>query len=79
MTTLPIPTMHPDDPLHVILDALTQLLHLIGNGEVEPWNWYLGDDDPKTTRGGYMSVLAFAHAYVEGELSAKDGWRPKPS
>lgn len=76
MTT--IQPMHPDDPLHVILDALTSQLKLISDHMIYPWEDYSGDDDdPKLTRDGYVGVLAFAHAYIEGELSASDGWRPE--
>lgn len=67
---------HPDDDLHVITDALGELLDSIDRGEVSPWSNYDADDtDAKTTRDGYLSVLNRARSAVERELSRSDGYR----
>lgn len=67
---------HPDDDLHVILDALGELLDQIDRGEVTPWDDYdTDDDDIKTNRYGYLMGLNRARDAVERELSRKDGLR----
>lgn len=65
--------MHTDDDLHVILDALDELLGGIDRGGSEPWVGY--DDEPKNYRDGYLAVLHRAREGVERELSAQRGLR----
>lgn len=68
--------MHPDDDLHVILDALQELLDQIDRGEVTPWdNYDTNANDAKATRLGYLAVLDRVQRSVERELSRKDGLR----
>lgn len=62
--------IHPDDLLHVILDALNEHQHQIAHGTLEPWLAYSGDDDdPKLSSDGYLAVLAQADARVQDMLS----------
>ena len=72
--------IHPDDHLHVLLDALNELENAISPGFVEvdqsPWLGYTGDaDDPKLTRAGYLAVLRHARERLTEELSWNGGLR----
>lgn len=59
-------TMHPSDPFHVILDALDIVTKLTDedwarlNSGRPAWEWYdldlSANDDPKTSRDGWMAV-----------------------
>jgi len=62
---------HPDDPFHVILDGLGELLDQIDRGEIAPWENYpaVGPDDPKVTSDGYIAVLHTARKFAENALS----------
>jgi hypothetical protein len=65
------PDIREDDELHVILDALGELLDQIDRDETNPWADYDGDpaDDPKMSRDGYLAVLAAAQANIEARLA----------
>lgn len=62
---------HPDDALHVILDALADFRHRLEGGEVAPWADYGGESgtDPKVTEDGYLAVIERARELVQVMLS----------
>lgn len=73
-------TIHPDDVFHVIIDALAMIAKMSPedlaryNAGRPPWDWYDDVDatDPKTTRDGWMAVLAEARAFATRVLDHGD-------
>jgi hypothetical protein len=58
--------MHPDDPFHIIIDALRTVSRMspeelaAHNDGRPPWDWYddLGDSgDPKTSQEGFARTI----------------------
>lgn len=67
-------TIHPDDPMHVALDALAFMASEIENNpNYCPWDDYWGDDDdPKRSKDGYLAVIANATTLLEARLSRSE-------
>lgn len=70
---------HPDDKLHVLLDAIAfargEIEGRTANGTISrwhPWEDYQADDpeapDAKSTRDGWLAVLAWAELDVTRKL-----------
>lgn len=62
---------HPDDVFHVIIDAVSELKIQIEDDGLTPWHNYTSepDEDPKSTRDGYLAMLELAQSYAESALN----------
>lgn len=66
-------TIHPDDLLHVTLDAIAFTMSEIENNpNYRPWEDYDGkpDEDSKVTRDGYKACLQQAADTLTQRLNA---------
>lgn len=76
-------TMHPSDPLHVLLDAVKTLRDRINSDpSFKPWDDYYGDGwedgdapergafDPKANQPTYMDVIDAAERALQSKMGA---------